>query len=126
VFGIEYEIGAAKAYRFFALEADRGTMPIARTRPGQTSYLGKLSAYRRVIEEQAHRTQWGIPNLLVLTLTSSAARATEIVAKLGSDATPAFLFKAADERTLARPVRDLLTVPWTRANLPPLSIAEAR
>ena len=65
-------------------------------------------------------------NLLVLTLTTSAARASEIIAKLGTDGNPAFLFKAVDGVALTCPAPQLLTEPWTRAGLPPLSIAESR
>lgn len=124
VFGLEYRTGEAKTYRFFALEADRETMPISRSKPGQTSYLGKLGAYNEVIAKQVHKTHWGVPNLLVLTLTASAARASEIVAKLGSGS-PAFLFKAADGKALASPIRELLTEPWQRAGHGPFGIAES-
>ncbi len=125
VFGIEYRSSGAKAYRFFALEADRGTMPVSRSKPGQTSYLAKLAAYGEAIRARAHTVHWGVPNLLVLTLTTKAARLSEIVAKLGANGSPGFLFKAAGERTLTAPLPALLTEPWTRAGLPPLSIRES-
>lgn len=125
VFGIEYRKEATKAYRFFALEADRGTMPIARTNPRQTSVLGKLAAYGEVIARQVHKAQWGIPNLLVLTVTTSATRCTEIVGKLGTNASPAFLFKAAEGQSLSKPVPALHSEPWLRAGHGPLCIAES-
>jgi hypothetical protein len=124
VFGLEYRNGEAKAYRFFALEADRGTMPIVRSDPKQSSYLGKLATYGEIVARQVHKTQWGVPNLLVLTLTTSAARRSEIVAKLGTG-NPAFLFKAVDARALASPVRELLTEPWQRAGHAPFRIGES-
>ncbi len=40
VFGLEYRSSGAPLYRFFALEIDRGTMPIARANPGQPRGLG--------------------------------------------------------------------------------------
>jgi Replication-relaxation len=123
VFGLEYRTNGAKTYRFFALEADRGTMPIARSKPGQTSYLGKLAAYGEVLSRQVHRTHWGIPNLLVLTLTNSAARAAEIIGKPVAGKSPAFLFKAVEGKTLTTPALTLLTEPWMRSGLPPLAIA---
>jgi len=125
LFGIEYRCDDAKAYRFFALEADRGTMPIVRSNPKQTSYLGKLAAYGDIIAQQAHKTYWGIPNLLVLTLTTSAARLSEIVTKLGANGQPVFLFKAVEERSFSKPIPTLLTEPWTRAGHAPLCIAES-
>ncbi len=126
LFGIAYQDGDARpTYRFFALEADRGTMPIARSDRKQTSYLGKLAAYDEIIARQIHKTHWGIPNLLVLTVTTSAARASEIVGKL-PDGRPAFLFKAIEGRALSAPALHLLLEPWMRPGSPPLCIAVAR
>lgn len=125
VFGIEYRTGEAKTYRFFALEADRGTMPITRADPKQTSYLGKLAAYQEIIGRRVHKTGWGISSLLVLTLTTSAARCSEMLAKLGASGSPAFLFKAAEGKALSQPLPSLLLKPWERAGFPPLSIAES-
>lgn len=124
VFGIEYRDKGTKTFRFFALEADRGTMPIARTNPKQSSYLGKLAAYGEIVARQVHKTHWGIPNLLVLTLTTSAARASEIVAKLDAG-NPVFLFKVAEEGVLTKPTPELLTESWMRAGHAPLRIAES-
>ena len=121
VFGIEYRSESARRYRFFALEADRGTMPVSRSRPGQTSYLGKLVAYDDVLSRQVHRTHWGIPNLLVLTLTTSAPRLSEIVSRLGTG-NPAFLFKAVESLVLLTPQPQLLTEPFARAGHDALSI----
>ncbi len=127
LFGIEYDTASAKTYRFFALEADRGTMPVARSDPGQTSYLGKLAAYRTAIERGAHKTHWGIPNLLVLTLTNRGTRMAEMLRQLGGgDGTSAaFLFKAVPGAELRRPTPRLLVEPWERADMPPLRIGEA-
>ena len=124
VFGIEYRTNDMRAYRFFALEADRGTMPIARSDPRQTSYLGKLAAYGEIIARQVPKAHWGIPNLLVLTLTTSEERASEIVARLGAGSA-AFLFKGANEKALAKPSPLLLTEPWRRSGHAPLNIAES-
>jgi hypothetical protein len=124
VFGLEYRDGDAKTYRFFALEADRGTMPVSRSKPEQTSYLGKLAAYGEIIREQFHKTRWGVPNLLVLTLTTSDARVAEIVAKLDTG-NPALLFRAV-EHSLVRPDRNLFLEPWQRVNSTPLCIGVVR
>lgn len=58
-------------------------------------------------------------------VTASAARCSEMIAKLGTGGSPAFLFKAVEGKTLSNPVPNLLTEPWARAGLPPLSIAES-
>jgi len=115
--GLEYRAGDAKSYRFFALEADRGTMPVVRSRPGQTSYLGKLAAYGEIIGQQAHKTHWGIPNLLVLTLMNSEARMRATLERLSKQPgdNAAFLFKAIDASALRTPAKQLLFEPWQRA-----------
>lgn len=123
MFGIEYEAEGSKSYRFFALEADRGTMPLSRTGHGQTSYLGKLAAYRAAIEAGTHRTHWGVPNLLVLTILTEASRLAQALRHSGAGgASPALLFKTVRERDLIRPRLDLLGEPWLRMSSAPLYI----
>lgn len=122
VFGLEYEANGARTYRFFALETDRGTMPIARSKPGQNSNLAKLECYGTVLDQQFYRTHWGIPNLLALTLTTRAARASAIVTKLGTTS-PAFLFKAVDTGMLTFPAPSTLNAQWDRAGRAPICIA---
>jgi hypothetical protein len=87
LFGIEYSVGDKKAYRFFALEADRGTMAVARSTAGQISYLGKIASYREIIARRVHKTHLGMPNLLVLALTTGDARMADIIGQLGRPAT---------------------------------------
>jgi len=82
LFGIEYGASDKKTYRFFALEADRGTMPVTRSNGSQTSYLRKITAYRDIIAHQIHKTHWGLPNLLMLTVTIGETRVQEIVSRL--------------------------------------------
>jgi hypothetical protein len=119
LFGIEYADGDTSTYRFFALEADRGTMPVARSNSDQTSYIGKLAAYRDVIVRHVYKTHLGIPNLLVLTVTTSNHRVREIWRCMeeqgGSSA--AFLFKTLGEPELKSPTPQLLLEPWHRCGL---------
>lgn len=124
LFGIEYAHDDTTRYRFFALEADRGTMPIVRSNQSQTSFMGKLAAYREVIARQVHKTHWGIPNLLVLTVTMSESRMREMIRCLGDHGgeCAAFLFAAATGADRKVPLPRLLTEPWLRANLNPLAI----
>ena len=121
LFGLEYQTEGRKAYRFFALEADRGTMPVSRTRDGQTSYIGKLALYREAIDKQLHRSHWGIPNLFVLTITTDADRLVDILRKVGGEH-PLFLMKPVAPRTLNSPTIELLAKPWQRPGLPSFSI----
>lgn len=101
-------------------------MPVARSNPNQTSYLRKLAAYREVIEHRVHKSHFGVPNLLVLTLTTSEVRMKEILTRLSAQAgnNAAFLFKAIRGDTPRQPTPQLLTEPWERAGLPPLCISE--
>lgn len=124
LFGIEYGSGGTKAHRFFALEADRGTMPVVRSGGGQTSYLAKLASYQEVIGSRVFKTHFGIPNLLVLTLTTSTPRLYEIVRQFEERGVEraAFLFKSIDAAELKRPAPQLLSWPWLRAGLPSLGI----
>ncbi|HEY5337197.1 MAG TPA: hypothetical protein VIJ85_03255, partial [Rhizomicrobium sp.] len=126
LFGIEYSHNASKTYRFFALEADRGTMPVARSDERQTSMLGKFAAYRDVIERRLHKAHWGLPNLLVLTVTTNHARVADIVSRLTQQNTnsAALLFKAVNARDLKSPMAGLLHEPWQRAGSPSLRIDE--
>ncbi|HEV2560713.1 MAG TPA: replication-relaxation family protein [Rhizomicrobium sp.] len=124
-FGLEYRSEGKSAYRFFALEVDRGTMPVMRSREGQTSYFGKIAAYREIIARKLHKSHLGVPNLFVLTVTTDPQRLSDILAKLGPhESNPLFLFKIVDARALTMPAPGLLTEPWERAGLPPLRIDE--
>jgi hypothetical protein len=123
LFGLEYQTEGSKAYRFFALEADLGTMPVSRSDSAQTSYLGKLALFGEVIARRLPKQHWGIPNLLVLTVTADAKRLENICRKLGGEP-QAFLFKTVAPRTLCNPCPALLTEAWQRAGLPELSICQ--
>lgn len=123
VFGLEYRTAERPSYRFFALEADRGTMPIARTNYSQTSLTGKLAAYREVLARQVHRSHLGIPNLLVLVITTAPSRLCGTLSKAGARE-PLFLAKAVRPASLVEPVPGLLFETWERAGFPPLPISE--
>jgi len=125
IFGIEYQRDGRKAYRFFALEADRGTMPIGRSNGLQTSYMTKLGAYRSILAHQVHKTQLGLPNLLILTVTTSEPRKSEIMHRVGEQAgdNASFLFKAVGGTVV--PAFQLLDEPWERVDCPSLHIATA-
>ena len=125
-FALEYRSEAKKAYRFFALEVDRGTMPVQRTNEKQTSYLAKLAMYLDVITRQLHKSYLGIPNLFVLTVTMDRTRLDDIMRKFGESAgaQALFLFKAIGMGTgaLNMPMPQLLLEPWDRTEQPSLRI----
>lgn len=129
VFGIEYAGGVRNTYRFFALEADRGTMPVVRTTRRQSDYRTKLRGYQDIIARQRYRSQFGLPNLFVLTVTTSEARKMTILKAIADSACDArvFLIKATPQEAvgagLLYPSPDLLTEPWERADETALTIA---
>ncbi|MGD0867336.1 MAG: replication-relaxation family protein [Rhizomicrobium sp.] len=124
MFGLEYANGGNKTYRFFALEADRGTMPISRSDGDQTSYLGKIAAYRDLLAHRVYKIALGIPNLLVLTITTGEPRMREVMRQMEgqADSSAPFLFKTAGPSDLRLPAPGLLSEPWERAGLPALRI----
>jgi hypothetical protein len=125
LFGIEY---GSKAYRFFALEADRNTMPSTRSDLRQSSFLRKLVAYRTLAAEKLHKSHWGIPNLLVLTVTTSDAHMRTLMSGLEglTVSSTIFLFKAmpalGNVLHAACPCSTLLTEPWERVGNDPISL----
>lgn len=129
VFGLEYGTGEKKAYRFFALEADRGTMPVVRGSSLQSSLLAKIRLYSGLMSSGGVRTHLGLPNLLVLVVTLSETRLRHIMSAMGEamEGRQALLFKSIDALDEAggrgRPLR-LLDQPWMRAGLLPLNISE--
>ena len=122
-FGLEYRHDGRKAYRFFALEADRGTMPIARSMNGTSSVLAKLRYYRELIKRDAHKLCLGIPNLLILLVTTNFGRCSEITTNFHrvAGACPEFLIGTAGDPTLRnQPVSDLLHMAWHRPGVEPI------
>jgi len=70
-FCLEFEKGSPS---WFFLEFDRGTMPVSRSDPRQSSFLGKIQAYK---ETRRAETLWkrdAIPGFRVLVVTESEAR----------------------------------------------------
>lgn len=128
LFGIEYDVDGKKAYRFFALEIDRGTMPVVRSNQNQTSYLAKIAAYRDLVSRQVHKTHLGLPNLLVLTVTTNERHKKEIMSHLKeqSGQSAAFLFKAmarpGASLGIPQPAMSLLAEPWERVGHASLAI----
>jgi len=127
LFGIEYQRGDRKLYRFFAVEADRGTMPIIRGDTRQTSLIGKVAAYRDGFARQWYKTELGIPNLLLLIVTISQRRADHLCQEVAAQADagiPVLVKHVAGGAALRRPLPDLLDAPWERPGHTPLIIAD--
>jgi hypothetical protein len=128
LFGLEYTNGESKTYRFFALEADRGTMPTARSDLRQTSYLRKILAYREIAARGIYKSHLGLPNLVILNVTTDEQRMSSIMSVVQSVAhegkSKLFLFKTINgphDDAPASPGR-MLTDPWERVGYEPAYI----
>ena len=130
LFGVEYSLEGRKTYRFFALEADRNTEPILRGNLRQTSYLRKILQYREVAARKMYLTRFGLPNFLVLNVTTNEQHMRNImqaVAELiDGKGCPYLLFKTmpslASFEKAPPPTPYILTAPWQRAGHPDFRI----
>jgi hypothetical protein len=122
LFGLEYTRDGQKTYRFFAVEADRASMPVMRSNLQQTSYLRKILGYRQIAQQNIHQSHLGLPNLFVLNVTTNESHMTNImslVKNLMPDGkSRLFLFKSmsslGDFGKAPEPTPHLLSAPWKR------------
>ena len=80
LFGAEYP---GKGFRFYALEVDRNTESIYRRGPDQTGFARKIAGYLSILSHGLHRERWGLPNLSILTVTTNAGHARNILKFIG-------------------------------------------
>lgn len=133
LFGLEYTREGSKAYRFFALEADRNTQPVIRSGLHHTSYLRKVLAYRQLSVQGIHKSHLGLPNLFVLTVTTNESHMTNIMSLVKELAAEGksrlFLFKTmssvGDFRKAPEPTAHLLTDPWRRVGYEAFRVDQA-
>ena len=132
-FGLEYVRDGQRLYRFFALEADRNTVPIKRSNVRQSSYLRKVLAYRQIVAQDIQKTLPGeCQNLIVLTVTNNERHMRNIMAmveELAVDGKSSlFLFRTIEWSggfpASAGADADMLTAPWQRVGYEPLAISE--
>ena len=119
LFGLEYP---GTGFRFFAVEIDRNTESIERKIQNQTSFGKKVVGYLDVLRNQTFRTHWGVPNLHILTVTTNATHAFNIIDYIRAQSEPrhAMRFGFACETSFGvnwRVPRGVLThlleKPWT-------------
>jgi Replication-relaxation len=122
VFGLDFTAERKRVY--FLLEADRATMPIARTNLRQTSIKSKLAAYYHGYRADEHRGRFGIGNFRVLTVTTSPQRLASMVEAsmqvTGGAGSNLFLF--ADIACLID-TPDVLTFEWISGKGDKVSLA---
>jgi hypothetical protein len=99
--------------RPFVVECDRGTMPIERASPAQTSMLNKFLGYEAAHMCGFHTKRFGWKTFRVLVITTSSERVNRMQALIERTTTiassPLFLF--ADHTMLIR--SNILAHPWS-------------
>lgn len=85
VFGIEDADGSR---RYYFLEMDCGTMPIARNDIHRTSLLRKFLSYDATFRDNLHRGLYNLPGFQVLTVTTSEERIATCLEVLGETMHP--------------------------------------
>ena len=117
LFGIEYP---GKGFRFFAVEIDRQTESMDRSRLVRSTIAQKVASYRSIIRSNAHSKWWGLPKLSVLFITTSPIRARNIMSHVkanASDCSDRFAATSlpmfgADWRVPRTVLFQLLEEPW--------------
>ncbi len=85
----------------FALEADRGTMPVQSANRLRSSIARKLTAYEASWRGNIFRQRFGATRVQILTITTSAARLASITEHARSQVSAAGLFHFATLAQLA-------------------------
>jgi hypothetical protein len=118
LFGIEYP---ATGFRFFAVEIDRNTESIERRNLDSNTFGRKIASYLTVLKGRLFHSHWGLPNLSVLTVTTNATHARNILEYVSRQNEPKygerFTFAAepsfsANWRVPKKVLSNLLDEPW--------------
>lgn len=92
LFGIEYPCAG---FRFFALEIDRNTESIERRNLKQSAFGQKIAGYLDILRNQTYRPYWGLPNLHILTVTTNATHARNLLDYVEKQDEPRFIDRFA-------------------------------
>lgn len=110
-------------FKFFALEADMGTMPISRS-GGGSSIMQKVDYYQMLYDARLYETHLYLPNMLVLFVTKNREHMLNIIDYLAEkNVKPSWLlFGSAHEYVdpfkVPPPIPRLFTDPWKRVGHP--------
>lgn len=125
VFGLQGSDDKGDWFRFFALEIDRNTESIERRDPTQNAFGRKIVGYLDILIRQTFREHFGVPNLSVLTVTTNAVHAANIIEFLAKQHpgrhAGRFLFACepafgSNWRVPKTVLSSLITEPWTGVN----------
>jgi len=130
LFGLDYKRSSGSLYRFFVVEADRGTEPSRASKFNRKSHLRNLLQYREYIGGGLYKRHLGLTaSLLVLNVTTSEQTQERIIrlAEEISDRGISYqLFQTCEcfGRFFKppRPMLQLLNGPWLRAGELPFRI----
>lgn len=132
-FGVERVIDGLKSWFFFpGIDADCSTEPVFTSNYKRSSIYVKMAAYMSAIDQDLHRVHWGLPNLYVPIITTTAEHMRSIMHLLdrmtdgkGSKhilfgVMPGFTFLARP----AAPSGVMLTQPWERVGYASLNLTK--
>ena len=126
IFGLEYCRGGQSTFRFFVVEADRGTEPSVASQFNRKSHLRNFLQYREYVGRGLYKAHLGLTaSLLVLNVTISPATLHNML-KLALELSPRGnsyqLFQCAPQFGRffkpAAPLLELLTASWARGGYP--------
>ncbi len=133
IFGLEYKVKRKSYYRFFLVEADRGTEPTTSANFHRKSHERNLLQYRDYIGNGRYKEHLGLTSsLLVLNVLTDAKKMEKMLALTremsGRAGNSYMLFQMIDGfgETLKppKPVLELLNEKWERAGTTSFSILE--
>ena len=125
LFGLRGRDDKGDWFRFFAVEIDRNTESIERKTSGYNTFGSKIAGYLSILKAKSYRGHWGIPNLTVLTVTTNAVHAQNIIDYIKRQGEPTygdrFAFQwessfGANWRVPKELLSKLLNEPWTTAS----------
>jgi hypothetical protein len=133
LFGLEYTAKGKRYYRFFLVEADRGTEPTTSTNFNRKSHLRSLLQYRDYIGKGGYKSHLGLTaSLMVLNVLTEETKMRKMI-KLTEEASGTAGNSYMLFRTCAgfgpvfkppKPMLDLLEGPWARAGQAEFKIAK--
>lgn len=132
LFGLEYLDGDRRSYRFFLLEADRGTEPTRASKFNRKSHLRNFLQYREYVGRGLYKEHLKLTaGMMVLNVTNSERTMAAMLKLLGEIAPRGNsyqLFQAIEEFAgyfkPPKVLRQLIDSPWSRANHLTLTIGE--
>lgn len=132
LFGLEYLTDAGPRYRFFLVEADRGTEPMTTTNWNRKSWMRSLAQYRAYVGGGMYRDHLRLTAPIMVLVVGTEQNKVERMVRLTRNegsAEPWLLFTAIDGfGPVFRPqdpISDLLDRQWQRTSATGFDISKA-